>query len=528
MIYLFENDSQDKLKKVEKGDQIRIVTDKQELEYSTVVGVTGSQIEIINNGKPFIIIMHSAIDGNVFSYTNKDNKWFNMKFKRIDVKNAKTGKMFHIWPVDEAGQEQAGQGTGEALDPEFQELIKTSLAQFKQEAQGLEVGDKLYLGYGEWEFDENGNFTERLKQKTDTQLLFTISERKSKIIRMTLTGVDGVDNTMEQFRGRSFSMEISQNLFQYDKGGVYINILTPRGAAPLKYVYLFDKTKPSEQEENVAQETKASRMKFHNIIVNLQKGDTLKVKFGEMAIGPNGLPTFDIHEETETIATFEKMGDIKGHIYAKLLEVDGPMADEFKQYEDEYVYFSIDDKLFTYNDTGVILNVQHIDEKLQFKYVFYVDSDTHDNDDDDIDDEPEKESRISRLAKDKDLMRLMQTKTWRDRLMGRDGVGINPVKDIEKRLGLDRRSKGYIQLRVLDRDIIVGRGTNLHIKKGKEITGKFLNSDRIIIKSKNGKEEIQLFLTKTKKQDIYHVRITHVDSNGEKNKYGKATIEILS
>lgn len=529
MMYLLENDSQDKLSDVEKGDQIRIVTNKQELEYSTVVSVTGNQIEIINNGKPFIVLINSAIDGDTFSYTNKDKKWFNMKFQRIDIKNEKVGKMFHIWPVNQAGEEMKGEDSEEAVDPEFQEYIKESLIQFKSTVQKLQIGDKLYVGYGEWEFDDEGNFEERIKQKTDTQILFTVLERKGIIVRMKLTGVQGVDAEMHKLRGREFSIELSNSLFQYDKEGVFLNLMTPNGRAPLKYLFMFDRIEPSQQEDDVAQETKESRLKFHKTIAELEKGDTFKIKFGDMLMGPNGLPTFDIDEDTETIANFEKLGDLKGYIYTKLTSISGALSGNYKKYEGEYIYFALNDKLFTFNDTGVILNALHLNNAINFKYVFYVDSDTFKDDESDEESvEQDKESRISKLAKDKDLMRLLHTKSWRDRLMGREGVGINPVKDIEKRLGLDRRTKGYVQLQVMDKDIVIGRGTNLRITKGKSITGRMVNSDRIIIKSKNGKEELQLFLSKTTKQDIYNVKVVHVDSNGEKNNYGKATIEIFN
>lgn len=516
-MYLNENDYQNELTQIEKGDKFVLQKPNGALEYSTVEMVTGTQIVLVNNSKKYFIMIPSAIDGNTLSYLDSNKKWHNIKFEDIKIKND-SGKNIIIQPNAPEPEEK--------VDPEFKKEIETNLVEFKSAISKLKEGSKLFVGYGEWEFDENGKFLGNPVEGSDTEILFVVTQIKNKIIRMKLTGLDGNDTTMEPFRNKEFSINVDNNLFQYDEEGVFMSINTPNGQATLKYLYMVNIFEPTDEENIVSQETKESRIKFHKIVTSLKRGDTLTVKFGEMSIGKNGIAKYEVTEKTETFATFEMKGLLNGYIYTKMTGIKGHLADDFQKYDGSYMYFPLTEKLFTYDTKGVILNVQHLNDIIKFKYVYFVDSDGGENEEvEGEEDNPE--SRMTKLSHDEDLMRLIQTRTWRDRLMGREGVGINPLRDIEKRLGINRSSKKYVEFKMLDRDVKVGEGGNLWLRKDRVVHGKMVNSDRLIVKSKNGKEELHLFLNNTSNRDIYNVKITHQDSDGGKNAFGNGKIEIL-
>lgn len=520
MTYLFENDSQRELSQAKRGDKFVVLTTKGQLDYSTVVGVQNNEIKLDNNNSEYIVMINSSLSGDKLSFLDKSKKWHNIKFKRIYIKSAETGEVTIIEPQNISKDEETRE-----MSPEFKNDMSKLWLQAKEEVTQIQPGHKLIITYGTYEFDEEGNYLESAIDTTE--LVFQALQVHKEKMTMLLQSVRGHENTMTQFLNKKFQINFDRSLFQITSEGIVMTAFHEKGRSVFASLVSIESTKVTKRDELIANDIKESRKVFFKELTSAKKGDTLTMKIGEQNVKSD---KYEVSKESVTHIAFTKLGDLTGYIYTKMVSLDGPMSEPLQQYLNEYVYFKTDDDLFTYDEQGVIINALHLNDVFQLKYVFYVVSDNMSDEHDDKQKNMEipKDSNLDKVGKNKDLMRLLHHKTLGDRLMGRDGVGVIPTDNTEKKLGIGFGNKNHVEFKLLTKDIKIRDGANLHIKQNEPVVGKLFNSGRIIVKSTNGQEEIHLFLDATEKRDIYNVKMMHVSSQGQKHNLGNGRIEMLS
>jgi hypothetical protein len=288
--------------------------------------------------------------------------------------------------------------------------------------------------------------------------------------------------------------------------------------------------KEEEEEENLSPEEEAirkaldnERSEIYNKAADIVEGDTFSMMFGEVEVDEDGNYTSKFKKDSTSQAYFKCNTIYEEVIIATLLNVEGAMADSYESLIDESVSFSLDeDGLFNKTNNGVsIKGMTNNKKQVNFQFVYYFNVESQEND------EGSNSANI-KPGFNKDLMRLIQHRTWKDRLLGRDGKGIVPLEKIRQDyLGGKVADKKYVTF-VLDKDVIVGTGKNLKIKKGEETYGKFKGSGKIVVFGKNGKQAIHLFLKNTKDPNRYNVQIEVRDSNNNKEVMGHGELTIIN
>ena len=284
-----------------------------------------------------------------------------------------------------------------------------------------------------------------------------------------------------------------------------------------------EEEKLSPEQEKVREVLEQERQNIFDDFTDVEEGDEFSFMFGDVKKDEDGNYTGEYIDGTTKQAYFKASGIYNEDIVmAKFEKIEGNDTQALEQYIGQTLSFVMDENgLFNDSNVGVSMKAFSNHEKqINFQFVYYFHNQKEGTEGEDSIVRPKPKMN-------KDLMRLIHHKTWKDKLFGREGKGIIPLEKIQQKfLGGEVKNRNYVRFR-LDRDVVVGSGKNLRIKKNDEIYGKMHESGRIIVHGRNGKQSFHIFLKNTKKPDTYNVKIEARDANNNKEDMGTAKLTMI-
>jgi hypothetical protein len=294
-----------------------------------------------------------------------------------------------------------------------------------------------------------------------------------------------------------------------------------------------NKLSGDEKRELIKKIIAQERKKINSELRKVEPQDTFAFHYGDPIEDDEGLNTGEY--EYDTTAVFEAyVNDKTGGLIARLLQVTGSKSGDLKKYTGKYFTFMFNSQLFEFLDDRIAvlcyIRTEGSDSPIPIEFVYHLDLDNPQPGPEDEEDEGEDDfgstGERSNKPLNKDLIKLVHHKSFSDRLFGREGKGIDPLNDIRSRLGLSKRGSRHVKF-LINKEIKIDAGKNIHLEKGNEITGKMVNDERIIIYGRNGRAEIHLFLKNTKEPQVFNVKAVYVDKHGKKEDKGLAKIKII-
>lgn len=356
----------------------------------------------------------------------------------------------------------------------------------------------------------------------------------NEILLMTSTGGQG--------KNRSGYRIYSNNAIEGDILYFFPGNSKSKGKIQFSYIFVMDRSdnfkftiepvepeEESEEDENLTPEEKKvrevldnERDEIYSQFADIAEGDEFTMMFGDVEEDEDGNYTGQFKEKTNSQAYFRATGIWNNILLAELSKVEGAMSGTYDKFIGQTISFNIHQKgLFNMTNNGVSIRGYTNDKnEVYFQFVYYFN----------VQEEEDEDSSSIMKPKpkfNKDLMRLIHHRTWKDKFFGRDGKGIVPLEKIQQKyLSGSNKDKKYVKF-MLDTEVKVGTGKNLYIKKNSETFGKRYDSGRIIVYGKNGKQTIHIFLKNTQNPNIYTVKIEFRDTNNEKHFMGTGKLTMI-
>jgi len=402
-------------------------------------------------------------------------------------------------------------------------LLETSV---RDVLPSIEVGDKFIMNTdkGMMEFST-------ITKIMNNELVLSVDS--NNVYKLNIdTAIDGNVLSLKKNDPKSSTFKIQFNYIKIEhKNGGDDTIIKP----------VIEDEEEDEEEETTEplkpfSKEKAKKLKQLKDDVNVDR-EIITKDFEKLEIGN----VFNIHlsevvlEDNELVIDQTKNSILNmmvldiGHDYiqCKFLGMEGFYAKKLTSLGDELFRFYKGENLInTSHNSGVALNIFFYDKsnkRIVLSDVIELEV-IEDLELDDTDDIP---NNIDAMLQDKGLMKLMQNKTWLDKLLGRDATGIIPSK---KLLGI-KDENDYVTFEYMGDTI--RKDYKFSLVKNKKYRGKLLENGSVIrVLGSNRRESYQLTKIKNK-GNTYIVSIKHIINNdsSEKQKitaYKNSKIKIVT